>query len=95
MKIMSGEEVIAHLREKPDQVMFWCRSGPGEKWVLLPRVAERGMEYGMRHWEFFGPVLNPDQLAAREPLAYLTSDKKMLVFADMVKRPTDMLPLYP
>lgn len=38
---------------------YWARHGPNMKWALIDVSDVEGIEYGMKSWEFFGPVTPP------------------------------------
>lgn len=59
MKYFNSKELIDYLKEKPSAA-FWARSSDSEEWVLLESVSIRGIEYGMRTWQFYGPILPPN-----------------------------------
>lgn len=82
MRKMTAEQVIAHVAKHDDQRVFWARSDASGRWVLLDRVSARGIEYGMRSWEFCGPVLDPDQLGERKPDAWQSTSDPRFVTAD-------------
>lgn len=58
---MTGDEVIALSNQITKQAHVWTRPGQGAEWVLVPVQPgnSRGIEYGMKSWEFFGPVTPP------------------------------------
>lgn len=38
---------------------YWARCGPAMKWALIEVGNLKGIEYGMKGWQFVGPVLPP------------------------------------
>ncbi|OQS36787.1 hypothetical protein B0T40_10390 [Chromobacterium haemolyticum] len=38
---------------------YWARCGPPMKWALIDVSHLEGIKYGMKGWEFVGPVLPP------------------------------------
>lgn len=38
---------------------YWARHGPNMKWALIDVSNVEGIEYGMKNWQFVGPVIPP------------------------------------
>ncbi|AXT46414.1 ead/Ea22-like family protein [Chromobacterium rhizoryzae] len=38
---------------------YWARHGPDMKWALIDVSNVEGIEYGMKNWQFVGPVIPP------------------------------------
>lgn len=38
---------------------YWARHGPNMKWALIDVSDVEGIEYGMKNWQFVGPVIPP------------------------------------
>ena len=62
---MTGDDVIKLAVHIIEPVHVWARPNPSATWTLIPiqPANSRGIEYGMRSWEFFGPICPP-----KEPL---------------------------
>lgn len=62
---MTGDDVIKLAAQIFEPVHVWARPNPSATWTLIPiqPANSRGIEYGMRSWEFFGPICPP-----KEPL---------------------------
>ncbi len=71
MQMMTAADVIRNIAIHGEETPFWARANDKQKWTLLSRVSARGIEYGMRDWQFYGPVVSPDQMAALDsPLGW-------------------------
>ncbi|MGR2663990.1 hypothetical protein ACUXVY_20585 [Chromobacterium haemolyticum] len=50
--IMGAADLVAGNR-------YWARHGPDMKWALIDVSNVEGIEYGMKNWQFVGPVIPP------------------------------------
>ncbi|UGA37757.1 hypothetical protein JOS77_28050 [Chromobacterium haemolyticum] len=50
--ILGAADLVARNR-------YWARHGPNMKWALIDVSDVEGIEYGMKNWQFVGPVIPP------------------------------------
>ncbi|WP_440030086.1 hypothetical protein [Chromobacterium amazonense] len=62
---MTGADVIALAGQISEPVHVWARPNDSAYWVLIQIQPgnSRGIEYGMRNWQFAGPIPPPSQTA--------------------------------
>ncbi|MGD1826915.1 Ead/Ea22-like family protein [Chromobacterium violaceum] len=59
---MTGAEAIDLASQITETCYLWGRPCAGAKWALILLIPgnSRGIEYGMRSWEFAGPICPPE-----------------------------------
>ncbi|WP_374419344.1 hypothetical protein [Chromobacterium sp.] len=55
------QQIILSVDQLKPGNRYWARCGPPMKWALIDVSNLEGIRYGMKGWEFVGPVLPPQQ----------------------------------